>query len=191
MRICLILEGSYPYTFGGVSSWTNNYIKALPQHDFVLWVIGAKAKDRGKFKYELPDNVKEIHEVFLDDALKVRANRKDKFKLDEEERESLKRLIDCDRPDWNVLFRMYQEKDYNPASFLMSQEFLDVLTALCKEKYPYVAFAETFHTIRSMLLPVLYLMKSKVPEAEVYHTICTGYGGLLGVLGKYKTGRPL
>ncbi len=191
MKICLILEGSYPYTFGGVSSWTNNYIKALPQHEFVLWVIGAKAKDKGKFKYELPENVKGIHEVFLDDALKVRASKKDKFKLNKEEWESLKKLIDCDRPDWEVLFRMYQDKDYNPASFLMSQEFLDVLTDLCKEKYPYVAFAETFHTIRSMLLPVLYLMKSKVPEADIYHTICTGYGGLLGVLGHHMTGKPL
>ncbi len=187
----MILEGSYPYTFGGVSSWAHNYIKALPQHEFVLWVIGAKARDKGKFKYELPDNVKEIHEVFLDDALKVRANRRDKFVLSEEEKQALSELIDCGRPNWDILFNMYQEKDYNPASFLMSQEFLDVLTNLCKEKYPYVAFAETFHTIRSMMLPVLYIIKSPVPEADVYHTICTGYGGLLGALGKYKSGKPL
>ncbi len=191
MRICLILEGSYPYTFGGVSSWTHNYIKALPQHEFVLWVIGARAADKGKFKYELPDNAKEIHEVFLDDALKVRANRKDRFVLNEEEKKALFDMIDCARPNWDVLFNMYQDKNYNPASFLMSQQFLDVLTALCKEKYPYVAFAETFHTIRSMMLPVLYIIKSKVPEADIYHTVCTGYGGLLGALGAYKSGKPL
>ena len=187
----MILEGSYPYTFGGVSSWANNYIKALPQHEFVLWVIGARSRDRGKFKYELPDNVKEVNEVFLDDALKVRANKKDKFVLTDEEKKALSELIDCGRPDWDVLFKMYQEKDYNPASFLMSQEFLDILTSLCKEKYPYVAFAETFHTIRSMMLPVLYIIKSRVPRADVYHTICTGYGGLLGALGRYKSGKPL
>lgn len=189
MKICLILEGSYPYTFGGVSSWTHNYIKALPQHEFVLWVIGAKAKDKGRFKYELPENVKEIHEVFLDDALKIRAGKKDKFKLNDDEREALSQFIDCERPNWDILFNMYQEKDYNPASFLMSQEFLDVLTNLCKEKYPYIPFAQTFHTIRSMLLPVLYIIKSKVPEADVYHTVCTGYGGLLASLAHYKTGK--
>ncbi len=187
----MILEGSYPYTFGGVSSWAHNYIKALPQHEFVLWVIGARARDKGKFKYELPDNVREIHEVFLDDALKVRANKKDRFVLTQEEKEALSELIDCGRPDWDVLFKMYQEKDYNPASFLMSQEFLDILTDLCKEKYPFVAFAETFHTIRSMMLPVLYIIKSKVPNADVYHSVCTGYGGLLGALGRYKNGKPL
>ncbi len=37
--------------------------------------------------------------------------------------------------------------------------------------------------MRSMLLPVLYLMGSEVPKADVYHAICTGYGGLLACLG--------
>ncbi|MBO5620960.1 MAG: DUF3492 domain-containing protein, partial [Butyrivibrio sp.] len=81
MRICLILEGSYPYTYGGVSSWMHQFIQAMPQHDFVLWVIGAHARDKGVFKYELAPNVKEVHEVFLDDALKVKALRKNKIRL--------------------------------------------------------------------------------------------------------------
>ena len=45
MRICLILEGSYPYVHGGVSTWMHAYIQAMQEHEFVLWVIGAKAKD--------------------------------------------------------------------------------------------------------------------------------------------------
>ena len=49
MRVCLILEGCYPYVFGGVSSWTHQYIKAMPEVEFVLWCIGAKAENRGKF----------------------------------------------------------------------------------------------------------------------------------------------
>lgn len=38
-------------------------------------------------------------------------------------------------------------------------------------------------TMRSMLLPVLYLLGSEVPVADVYHAISTGYGGLLACLG--------
>jgi glycosyltransferase involved in cell wall biosynthesis len=191
MRICLILEGSYPYTFGGVSSWTHNYIKALPQHEFVLWVIGAKASDKGRFKYELPDNVKDVHEVFLDDALLIKPRKKDKFKLTEEERETIKHFIDCNKPDWNILFDMFQVKRYNPASFLMSDDFLDILTELCKEKYPYVAFADIFYTIRSMLIPVLHVIQSEVPQAQIYHTVCTGYGGLLAALANFVTGKKV
>ena len=40
MRICLILEGSYPYVHGGVSTWMHAYIQAMQEHEFVLWVIG-------------------------------------------------------------------------------------------------------------------------------------------------------
>lgn len=49
MRICLVLEGCYPYVHGGVSTWMHGYITAMPEHEFVLWVIGAHAADRGKF----------------------------------------------------------------------------------------------------------------------------------------------
>ena len=68
MRVCMILEGSYPYVHGGVSSWMHQYIQAMPEVDFVLWCIGAQAGNRGHYKYELPENVVEVHEVFLDDA---------------------------------------------------------------------------------------------------------------------------
>ena len=71
MRICLVLEGSYPYVHGGVSTWMHSYIQAMPEHEFVLWVIGAKAADRSRFVYDLPGNVAEVHEVFLDDALRL------------------------------------------------------------------------------------------------------------------------
>ena len=54
MRICLILEGCYPYVHGGVSTWMHQYIKEMKEHEFVLWVIGAHAEDKGKFVYELP-----------------------------------------------------------------------------------------------------------------------------------------
>ena len=66
MRICLILEGCYPYVHGGVSTWMHQYIKEMKEHEFVLWVIGAHAEDKGKFVYELPENVVEVKEVFLD-----------------------------------------------------------------------------------------------------------------------------
>ena len=128
MRICLILEGSYPYTHGGVSSWMHQFITAMPEHEFILWTIGAKAADRGKFFYELPGNVTEIHELFLDDALKVRAVRGQKFHLTPEQIQALSELMDCGRPDWEELFRLYQEQHMNPAGFLMSEAFLDILS---------------------------------------------------------------
>ena len=191
MRICLILEGCYPYVFGGVSTWMHQYINQMEEHEFVLWVIGAKAESRGKFVYELPPQVKEVHEVFLDDALKLKDKKRMRYIFSEEEKKSLKELMLCGRPDWEVLFRLYHDKEINPMAFLKSEAFLEILTECCEEQYPYIAFADAFHTMRSMLLPVLYLMGTKVPQADVYHAICTGYGGLLACLGGYVNHRDV
>lgn len=54
MKMCLILEGSYPYVHGGVSTWMHQYITEMKEHEFVLWVVGATHKQKGKFVYELP-----------------------------------------------------------------------------------------------------------------------------------------
>ena len=168
----------------------HQYIQAMPEHEFVLWVIGAEAKEKGKFKYVLPKNVVEIHEVFLDDAMKLRPTGEEKLNFSETELTALKKLLSCEDPDWDVLFNTYNKKKIGVLTFLMSEEFLEILLELCKDKYPYISFAELFHTVRSMLLPMLYLMEQEVPRADVYHATSTGYGGLLGALGSWKMRCP-
>ena len=182
MRVCLVLEGCYPYVHGGVSTWMHSYITAMKEHEFVLWVIGAKAKDRGKFVYDLPSNVVEVHEVFLDDALRLSGEHA-KVIFTDEEVKALRELVNLSDPDWDVLFNLFHNKGVHPLSFLQSNEFIDLFTKICMEEYPYVAYADAFHTVRSMLLPVLYLMTGEVPKAQIYHAISTGYGGLLACLG--------
>ena len=39
MRVCLVLEGCYPYVHGGVSTWMHSYITAMKEHEFVLWAV--------------------------------------------------------------------------------------------------------------------------------------------------------
>ena len=109
MKICLILEGCYPYVFGGVSTWMHQYINKMKEHEFVLWVIGAKAENRGKFVYEFPENVTEVHEVFLDDALRMKDTGRLRHSFSDEETQSLRELMLCGRPDWEVLFRLYHD----------------------------------------------------------------------------------
>lgn len=64
MRICLVLEGSYPYVHGGVSTWMHQYITEMKEHEFIVWVIGANEEKKGQFVYEFPPNVVEVREVF-------------------------------------------------------------------------------------------------------------------------------
>lgn len=190
MSICLILEGSYPYVHGGVSSWMHAYIRAMPEHKFVLWVVGARAAERGRFVYELPPNVEEVHEVFLDDAIHLRGAGHT-VHFTEEQQTALKELIRLGRPDWDVLFRLFQDKALHPLSFLRSRKFLELFTQVCTEEFPAVSYTDAFHTTRSMRLPMLYLLGTDVPKAQIYHAISTGYGGLLACLGGCMNRAPV
>lgn len=136
MRICLVLEGCYPYVHGGVSTWMHGYITAMPEHEFVLWVIGAHAADRGKFVYELPGNVVEVHEVFLDDALRL-SGEQHEASFNDREREALRRLVSLSNPDWDVLFDIFQRRRVHPLSFLQSRTFMDIFRDVCLAEYPY------------------------------------------------------
>ena len=189
MRICVILEGCYPYVTGGVSSWMHQYIQAMPQHEFVVWAIHADPSQNGKFRYQLPDNVVEVREVSLISQASRRDRRHD-LKFSDAELGAMRELVECGKPDWDILFRIFQEKKVSPAEFLSSEYFLDILTEICRQKYTYTAFSDYFHTIRSMLFPLLYVMCSDVPEADVYHTIATGYAGVLARLGGWKYNVP-
>lgn len=192
MRICLILEGSYPYVRGGVSTWADGYIKAMPEHEFVLWVIGANEKLKGNFKYEIPENVVEIREVFLDGALHVLEKRK-KRKGDaftQTEIQEHRELFNFGDPDLEVLAGAYQEKKLSAQSFLMSQVFLQDILLACEEKYPFIPMTEFFHAIRSMFIPVFHMISQDIPEADVYHSVSTGYAGLLGSLATVIKKKP-
>ena len=142
MRICVILEGCYPYVTGGVSTWMHQYIKAMPEHEFVLLTIGASSEDRGKFKYELPQNVVEVREIFLQDALKLPSGGR-KYRFSGEELQALTDFVHCENPDWEVLFGMYNDRKMSPMSFLTSPEFLHILTRICDKDFPYTAFSDS------------------------------------------------
>ncbi|MGE8475033.1 MAG: GT4 family glycosyltransferase PelF, partial [Paraburkholderia hospita] len=55
--IALLLEGTFPYVSGGVSSWVNQVIRAFPEYSFALCFLGSRPQDYPKMQYALPDNV--------------------------------------------------------------------------------------------------------------------------------------
>lgn len=65
MRICIVAEGCYPYVVGGVSSWIHSMINSFPNTEFIVLAIVANRSIRGKFVYDIPENVTEIYELYL------------------------------------------------------------------------------------------------------------------------------
>ena len=67
--VCLVLEGTYPYVSGGVSTWVHQIVTQLSDLKFAIIYIGAEKALTGKPKYEVPDNVISLSEIHLFDPL--------------------------------------------------------------------------------------------------------------------------
>ncbi|GIO12906.1 glycosyl transferase [Cohnella xylanilytica] len=192
MRICMVAEGSYPYITGGVSSWIHSLIQSMPQHEFVIYAIGAEEKNRGKFKYELPPNVVEVKESFLDVFMREEDIWGKSYRLTPEERQSIQSLIAGTGTDWNTLFKLLRDERWESSTeFLMSRDYFDALSELSRERYSQLPFRELFWTVRSMLLPLMQLLREPIPEADLYHTASTGYAGIIASFGKTLYGRKM
>ena len=182
MRICLLTEGSYPYVVGGVSSWIQMLIEGMPEHEFVVYSIGAEEKDRGKFKYKLPVNLKSVQEVFLDSILQLKSPAMTLHCLNEEEKEWIADLLrGTVNADIDKLASIFRGPGKKPAmQIFMSADFFDIIEKVYIEKYNYLPFTDFFWTMRSMLVPLFYLMQQELPQADIYHSVATGYSGVLG-----------
>jgi len=190
LKICLILEGSYPYVRGGVSTWVDSYIRGLPQHEFLLWTINDKEEKQGQFVYELPENVVSVSENFINTSLNLRIRRNPNLKLSQDEKEAFQELIKRGNPDWQVLLDSFNQHPGRPVEFFLSNDFLDMLKDLSKTEFQYAGFKDLFWTVRSMFLPLLYIMGQRIPKADLYHSPSTGYAGVMGALASMKFDKP-
>ncbi|MDO5517224.1 MAG: GT4 family glycosyltransferase PelF, partial [Clostridium sp.] len=191
MKICIVAEGCYPYIAGGVSSWIQMLIEGMPEHEFIIFTIGAEKKQRGIYKYNIPKNVIEIRENFLDEFFDDKVEKKIKYKLSEEQKNQFVNLFLGKKVKWNVIFNMFDKNgEFKANEFLCSNEFLDIIKALCREKYEQMPFNEVFWTIRSILIPILNIIMCDIPEADIYHSVSTGYAGITADMFKEKTGKP-
>lgn len=129
MKICLLTEGSYPYVVGGVSSWVQMLMTGLPEFEFTVYAVGAEEKDRGKFKYTLPNNCTEIQEEFLDKILALRSPGMQENILNNQQRQVLLELVRGDSPiDMAGLVDIFRSCTWkNPLDIFMSSDFFEVI----------------------------------------------------------------
>lgn len=182
MKICMIAEGCYPYVIGGVSGWVHNLIKLFPEIEFNLVSIVADRSYRGRFAYKLPDNLTEVYEVYLQDVewvgnARVKSNR---ISLKKKEVEALRSLIIGEDVDWVTVFRMFNRQDISVNNLLMSPQFLEITKEFYRLRYVNITFSDFLWTLRSMYLPLFLALKFVPPKADIYHSVSTGYAGIIG-----------
>lgn len=104
MKICIIAEGCYPYVVGGVSGWINNLICSFPRVSFSVLAIISDRSISKKFQYTLPENVTEVHEVYLNDCEWTGKGKSRKHcHLSAKEAAALKSLLLGKDTDWVTL----------------------------------------------------------------------------------------
>ncbi|CZQ91643.1 GT4 family glycosyltransferase PelF [Trichococcus collinsii] len=191
MKICILCEGSYPYVVGGVSSWVQQLVKLFPEHEFFIYAIAADESMKGDFRYELPENIGFVQEVFLNDAYQeqpAQVQRTSKGKLQPWQVEAFTKLVMGEVEHWDSIFDFFLRQQRPVAQFLMSKEFYSITQGIYQEHHQMAVYSEFLWTMRSMYLTLFHILNNPPEQADIYHAVSTGYAGIAAALGKRKWG---
>lgn len=191
MKVCIIVEGSYPYVSGGVSSWVQMLLERFDEIDFVIWSIATSREEMSELKYTLPANVKEIKTIYLNDIKfkTVHSN----IKLTSDEHNALKSLVmEKNHQDiqWKSILELIKNHKTQLIDILMSHDFFDIAVELYNSDFSRTIFNDFLWNLRSMFFPLLTTLVEDFPSADIYHSASTGYAGLLGSVASYINEKP-
>jgi len=200
--VCLVLEGTYPYVKGGVSTWVHDLIGSLPELQFALVHV---APERGTYTrrlYSPPANVVTLSDLYCrepiargsDAAALQRAAHAERHRHAEARRSSrvlngIRRLHLEDQADSSLIDDLASD-DLSVGAFLHGRASFELTTELCERLAPGASLLDFFWHFRSMHLPLVRLLGAEPPVAATYHALCTGYAGLLAAVWSHRAGRP-
>jgi glycosyltransferase involved in cell wall biosynthesis len=193
----LLLEGTYPYVSGGVSTWVHQLLHAYPTRRFSLLHIGPYPDAYPRQVFEMPANVVELHEVHCRGAKEPRRT-SNTSAVDLPVRTAPSRVLAAirrlhleDRVDDDLIADL-ATADLTVPELLHGEETFDLLR---NDIYPQVSpnapFMDFFWHFRAMHIPLLRLLSAHCPESSMYHAVSAGFAGLMGAIASWRTGRPL
>jgi len=199
--ICLVLEGTYPYVSGGVSTWVHQIITMFPEWTFSLFYLGAQKDPAAKFKYELPPNVKSLEEVYLFDDTPdggVLGGMGGKWKpFYESVRKLGVRAPTGDAHDLELVRGLLQHIGEHSRvgfdTFWKHDDSWKVAIDIYDRYATDESFLDFYWTLRFLIQPLWKLARAmnRLPQAKVYHSACTGYAGMAAAMASASTGRPM
>lgn len=190
MHICFICEGSYPYIAGGVASWVQMVIKAFPQHSFSIWSIATTKEEMSTYRYELPENVTEVKTFYLGETFF--SNQYKKVRLKHKEKQVLEDII-IGKPgevSWKEALELIMKYREHLTDLLMSEDFFDITLKLYQSSESRTPFNEYLWNLRGMYFPFMSIMSDDLIKADLYHSVSTGYAGMLGSVASFIYKKP-
>ena len=204
--VCLLLEGTYPYVPGGVSSWVHEIVRSLPGQQFSLLHIGPYRGAYGPPRYELPPNVCGMIEHYLQEEQRELAPReREHLRAELEKRiRSVRRRHAGSSRTLAAFARLHlgdaiddeliddlATGDCTVDELLHGDEAFAIITEVYRACAPTTSFLDFFWSFRSMHVPLVKLLESEVPRARTYHSVSTGYAGVVAAVASRRCGRPM
>ena len=198
--VLFLLEGTFPFVAGGVSSWVNQIIRGFPEIRFGAIFLGSRPQDYGDLRYALPDNLVHLEVTYLFEDRESPPVMQAKMPADTVAMvERMHSLFETDfkHPDCphlmaNLMDEAGPDGKLTHDMFLYSKSAWDMIKKTYRRRSTDPSFVDYFWTIRTIHTPFwrLRAVAVKAPKARIYHSVSTGYAGLLGVLLKHRYKRP-
>ncbi|MDQ7823465.1 MAG: GT4 family glycosyltransferase PelF [Candidatus Eremiobacteraeota bacterium] len=195
--ICLVVEGSYPYVAGGVSSWVHDLMTSFHDRSFSVVHISTASSEIREFRYAFPPNVRYFNEIYLYEVPERRGRSLASKELKEKLTliyEFLSTVRQADIQGFEKLIKglgIPHHLDVGLQELLFSHEAWEFLVMLYDKYTPDLPFLEFSWSYRSIILPLFNLARSALPPARLFYSALTGYAGLACVLAKIEFGRPM
>ncbi len=193
--IALLLEGTYPYIKGGVSSWVHQLVSGLPQWRFGAVFLGSRPQDYRGLQYELPGNLPVLQTLYLFEEAERRVVKPPRLPPDTTNlyarlHESL-RAGKVDVLDFGA--HLEAGDPLSEDAFLYGEPAWNYITAAYEANATEPSFVDYFWTVRNLHRPIWALARAAraLPRARLFLSPSTGFAGLLGVLGSQAQRRPL
>ena len=196
----LLLEGTYPYVSGGVSSWVHQIINGFPDLTFAICFLGSRRQDYGEKKFQLPTNVVHLEEHYLSEAggappVAAMGGDTEMFDINRELHAYFREPKRLAERGAAVLEQLSGELEgrMDRSQFLYSEASWNYTAEQYREHCTDPSFVDYFWTVRTMHTPiwVLSAIVENFPPVRCYHTVSTGYAGFLGALLKRRHGKSL
>lgn len=191
--VCLILEGTYPYIAGGVSSWAHDLIQSHSRLTFHLVSLLPKREER-KLRYQLPANVTGLTHIYIQEMPPGAARVSGAPRLFDGLEGPLGRLQSPkgglkDVADAMALLSPHRGR-IGRALLLNAPLAWDMLVRMYESTHPDSSFLDYFWSWRALVSGLFSVILADMPRARVYHTVSTGYAGLFAARARIETGRP-
>ncbi len=190
--VCLILEGTYPYVTGGVSSWTQDLLIAQSHLTFHLVTLLPRNADL-TLRYKIPANVLSTSQVVIQELPEGGRPSRQVERLFHDLESPLSRLQArgglADLVDLLNILR--SNNDLGGARLLNSEAAWNMLVRMYNHELSHTSFLDYFWSWRALLGGLYSVLLADIPPAKVYHSVSTGYAGLFIARAHAETGRPV